>query len=150
MTFLVGALMAACAASPPSLGTPTPSMSATPVGPSAPPRQASLTAVASPPGVTGTVPRTPSPAAASADGVTIEMGEHFFSPAQIVVPVGTTVVWRVTGTQTHDVLAEDGSFYSRTMGPGQTFSYTFLQPGIYRYICTPHVGDGMAGEIVVQ
>jgi hypothetical protein len=32
---------------------------------------------------------------------------------------------------------------------GATFSYTFDDPGEYRYECTPHAGIGMRGPIIV-
>jgi plastocyanin len=78
------------------------------------------------------------------------MGDHFFSPAQLTVSVGTTVLWRMTGSQTPDVLSLDGKFYSQTIGPGQSFSHTFRETGTFRYICTPHQGDGMVGEVTVR
>ena len=102
---------------------------------------------------TSTAPTTPIaptlPAIASGT-VTIEMGDHFFNPAQITVALGTTVVWIDHGQSAHDVTALDGSFMSSTMGPGNTFVYTFRKAGRYPYICTPHAGDGMVGEVDVQ
>lgn len=88
--------------------------------------------------------------AGSAGPVVVEMGDHFFSPAQLTVSVGTPILWRMVGSQTHDVLSLDGKFYSQTMGPGQSFSHTFREPGTFRYICTPHQGDGMVGEVTVR
>ena len=81
--------------------------------------------------------------------VTIEMAEHFFSPSLITVKVGTTVVWKVVGVQSHDVHARDNSFNSPLMAPGNTFSYTFTKAGKFPYYCAPHEGDGMFGEIDV-
>ena len=82
--------------------------------------------------------------------VMIWMGEHYYSPAVLTIPVGTTVMWRMLGAQEHDVWAYDGSFHSHTMGPGDTFSHTFTRAGSFRYFCVPHYGDGMAGEVVVR
>ncbi len=78
------------------------------------------------------------------------MGEHFFSPSTLVVKVGTTVTWQLFGSHVHDVIAFDGSFRSREMGPGDRFSHTFTAPGRYPYFCAPHVGDGMEGVVIVE
>jgi plastocyanin len=82
--------------------------------------------------------------------VMVWMGEHYYSPASLVVPTGATVMWRMLGTQEHDVWAYDGSFHSPTMGPGSTFTHTFTRAGTFRYFCVPHYGDGMTGEVVVK
>lgn len=114
--------------------------------------------VESSPGSTSVARRTvggaPTPSAvvtnaAGAPVFLVEMGDHWFIPAQLSIPVGTTVEWRMTGTQEHDVWAFDGSFHSPTMGPGMRFSHTFTKPGRYKYLCLPHHGDGMYGEVIV-
>jgi plastocyanin len=33
---------------------------------------------------------------------------------------------------------------------GQTFTKTFDQPGVYRYVCTPHERNGMIGTVIVK
>lgn len=78
------------------------------------------------------------------------MGDHYFSPSRLTVKLGATVTWRMLGSQEHDVWSLDGSFHSPTMGPGSTFTHTFTKVGTFKYICLPHHGDGMAGEIVVD
>jgi plastocyanin len=82
--------------------------------------------------------------------VFVWMGEHYYSPASLTIPVGTTVMWRMLGAQEHDVWAYDGSFHSPTMGPGDTYSHTFTKAGTFKYFCVPHYGDGMAGEVIVK
>jgi len=77
------------------------------------------------------------------------MGDHYYSPSKLTVLLGSTVMWRMLGSQEHDVWAYDGSFHSPTMGPGATFTHTFTKLGTFKYLCTPHSGDGMYGEIVV-
>jgi len=98
-------------------------------------------------------PTTATPAAtATVDErtVLVQLGEHFFDPSAIKVKVGTTVTWRNNGQQTHDVHAYDGSFNSPPLGPGNTFTFTFTKPGLYRYYCIPHEGDGMIGQVQVE
>ena len=95
---------------------------------------------------------TPSAVVTNAAGAAVflvEMGDHWFIPARLSVPVGTTVEWRMVGTQEHDVWAFDGSFHSPTMGPGMRYAHTFTKVGTFKYLCIPHHGDGMYGEVVV-
>jgi plastocyanin len=98
-------------------------------------------------------PTTTTPAAtATVDDKTVlvQLGEHFFDPSAIKVKVGTTVTWRNNGQQTHDLHAYDGSFNSPPLGPGNTFTFTFTKPGLFRYYCIPHEGDGMIGQVQVE
>ncbi|MBI4172464.1 MAG: cupredoxin domain-containing protein [Actinobacteria bacterium] len=102
--------------------------------------------------VTGVSRANPSPAASAGAGALtalIELGDHWYLPAQLTVQVGTTVTWKMVGSQEHDVWATDGSFHSPTLNPGMSYSYTFTRPGVYRYFCVPHYGDGMAGSVTV-
>lgn len=128
-------LIAACGASP-SQSTPTTAATTSPAATTAP---AAATATTAP---TLTASPTPAPAV-------IEMGDHFFDPAQLTVKVGATVTWKSVGQSTHDLAARDGSFALGAMSFGQTFSYTFTKAGRYPYVCMQHEGDGMIGEITV-
>ena len=68
------------------------------------------------------------------------------------VSVGTTVIWIHEGRYPHTVTLDDGSVDSGNLGGGDTFSYTFDQPGSYPYYCTYHggpAGSGMSGTIIV-
>jgi plastocyanin len=95
---------------------------------------------------------TPAPtltASPTAVPAVIEMGDHFFDPAQLTVKVGTTVTWKSVGQSTHDLAARDGSFALGAMSFGQTFSFAFTKAGRYPYVCMQHEGDGMIGEVTV-
>src|SRR5438309_9445095 len=52
-----------------------------------------------------------------------------FSPATISVPVGTTVTWTNKDAVGHDVTGLNNPFASKTLAPGQSFSFTFNQVG---------------------
>ncbi|MDE3076163.1 MAG: cupredoxin domain-containing protein [Chloroflexota bacterium] len=82
----------------------------------------------------------------------IAVDDDFFSPKEITVAVGTTVVWRYDGEgeEQHNVVALDGSFSSPTLTVGQGFSYTFTKPGEYKYVCSFHIPQGMTGQVTVQ
>jgi len=82
----------------------------------------------------------------------VDLGDDYFAPAEITVPVGTTVSWQIaTGESNHDVASSDGLFRSNyPMNRGfDVFTYTFRQPGEYRYVCTFHL-PGMVGKVVVK
>lgn len=90
-----------------------------------------------------------SAAKAAAATVNVALGDNTFTPAQITVNVGDTVVWTNTGRNPHDVTADSGAFFSnRRMMNGQTFSYTATTPGSFNYQCTIH--NGMVGVLIVQ
>jgi plastocyanin len=61
-----------------------------------------------------------------------------FDPATLDVRTGDTVVWRNTGRMEHSITALDGSFDSRLLAPGATWSRTFTSPAFLEYRCTPH------------
>ena len=90
-------------------------------------------------------------AAPTPQPVRVEMLENpnRFAPASITVPVGTTVTWAdVSGS--HTTTSYDGLWDSGDRLPaGQSFSYTFNQPGVYRYYCKPHENSGMIGTVLV-
>lgn len=74
-----------------------------------------------------------------------------YSPVAIQVTTGTTVVWEWTGQGGgHDVVEEGGAFESeRTADEGHTFSHTFEETGIFKYVCVPHEANGMKGAVSV-
>ena len=74
-----------------------------------------------------------------------------FDPANVVVDVGTTVVWEWTGQGGgHDVVETNGAFESELVDEsGFTFEHTFEDPGLYEYVCTPHQTSGMVGTVEV-
>ena len=74
-----------------------------------------------------------------------------FFPAEITVPVGTTVVWRNLSDIPHDATAKDNSFASDQLAKGHDFSFTFKTPGEIPYYCSVsgHEDAGMTGVIKV-
>jgi putative lipoprotein len=71
-----------------------------------------------------------------------------FNPATYNVPVGAIVVWYNNDSVTHTVTARDNSFDSGNLSPGDTFQYTFDQPGELEYYCTIH--PSMEGTITIE
>lgn len=93
------------------------------------------------------------PALASAAQINIAVVDNRFSPKETTINLGDTVTWTNTGSHPHTVTADNGAFDSQTVQPGQSFSFTFNNPGGFPYHCTFHGGAGdvgMAGRIIVS
>jgi plastocyanin len=74
-----------------------------------------------------------------------------FSPKVITVIMGVnnTVKWINDDTVSHTVKGDTlSSLSSPLINPGQTYIYTFNQPGNYSYFCTIHLY--MHGEVIVK
>lgn len=85
------------------------------------------------------------------ESVTINIGNYSFTPKELKIEAGTTVVWQ-NNTGRHTVAADDGSFESPVMSPGEKFSHTFESAGQVPYYCGLHGAAGgkdMAGVIAV-
>ena len=76
----------------------------------------------------------------------IAVQDYWFEPTYQRVSVGTTVEWTNGDDESHTVTNDLGMF-DQEIWPGETWSYTFTQPGVYFYYCQPH--DWMIGEITV-
>jgi hypothetical protein len=70
-----------------------------------------------------------------------------FDPAQLTVPIGTTVVWFNKGMEDHSVTADDNSFDSGLKKSGASFQRAFPKAGAFSYHCQPH--PWMTGTIQV-
>ena len=80
-------------------------------------------------------------------------GYYYFDPVAVAVSPGTTLTWEWTGKGgTHNVLSVDGVFDSGGFvnAAGHTFSHTFDDPGVFKYVCTPHQHMGMKGVVFVS
>ncbi|BCH25491.1 plastocyanin/azurin family copper-binding protein [Mesorhizobium sp. L-8-3] len=92
-------------------------------------------------------------------------GSHvWFDPVGILVKPGQTIRWinRDPGNS-HSTTAYSPENFDRPLRmpkgsrawnsdlllPGQTFSVTFTEKGVYDYYCIPHEHAGMVGRIVV-
>jgi len=77
------------------------------------------------------------------------MVDNHYAPAQLTVATGTTVSWLSNGSNLHTTTSFDGVWDSGTVQHGETFSFTFSQPGTYRFFCRQHFLTGMSGVITV-
>ncbi len=79
---------------------------------------------------------------------TVDMENTSYQPDSIEVEVGTEVTWVNQDGIDHTVTGENGQFDSRTIEPGEEFTFTFDEPGTYEYSCTFH--PSMEGEVLVN
>ena len=77
--------------------------------------------------------------------VNVSVGDDSFSPKALSVSTGDTVVWTNAGSMNHTVTADDLSFLSPPLAPGQTYSHTFNGAGTFAYYCQYHGGSGGQG-----
>ena len=71
--------------------------------------------------------------------VKVQISAFTYQPEPVRVQAGEPVVWtNRDGGVPHTVTATDGSWDSKIMEMGDTFSMTFDEPGVYVYICTLH------------
>jgi plastocyanin len=75
----------------------------------------------------------------------VSITDFTFTPANMTVKKGTTVVWTNMDPVDHTVTAE--TFSSSTLEPGDSFTYTFDTAGEYPYGCAFH--PQMTGKIIV-
>lgn len=107
---------------------------------------------------------TAAPAApsSSASSNTVTMRLIAFKPGALTVDAGTAVTWEQTDAGAHTVTSgtvaqggagvteePDGTFDSGEIAKGETFEFTFEEPGTYPYFCAIHPAT-MRGEVVVR
>ncbi len=90
------------------------------------------------------------------DQVEILAIDNSFDPEATEIAAGTEVTWVNNGRNDHNVIPEDEDaewrIESEDFAPGDAVSYTFDEPGTYRYYCSIHgtIDAGMPGVLVVE
>jgi plastocyanin len=69
----------------------------------------------------------------------VDIRDNLFSPSQLTIDVGDTVIWTQRGFN-HNTESYDppGVWASDILFRNETFSFTFDTAGVYRYLCSPH------------
>lgn len=145
-------VVAAGAPAPAATNTPAgaPAATATPTNVPAP------AATSTPTSVPGTPTNTPQAGAATPTATAVPLAANVsivsqsagFSPAQVTIQAGGTVTWSNDDPSVpHTVTANDSSWGSGILSPGQTYSHTFATPGTYSYFCQIH--PNMIGVVIV-
>ncbi len=81
---------------------------------------------------------------------------NFFTPADLTILSGDTVIWTNTGGF-HNINGTQNAYPSNpeTFGNGSaadapwTYTFVFDKPGTYNYHCDPHLDFGMTGTVTV-
>jgi plastocyanin len=87
-------------------------------------------------------------------GAQVGMQNIKFEPADVTINAGETVTWTNDEGVPHDVdgSGPGGDFSSGPEGgmmEGDTYKFTFEEPGTYEYVCRVHA-PGMAGTVTVR
>lgn len=72
-----------------------------------------------------------------------------FEPAEIRIKPNDAIVWKNLDSAGHSIHADDDSFKSDLLAPGQDFERTFNQPGEITFHCHQHPST-MKGKIIVE
>lgn len=78
---------------------------------------------------------------ATAADMAIDIKGFAFTPQNLTIPVGTKITWTNRDTATHTATSLEGAvapFESGKLSTGQSFTFTFTQPGVYPYYCSIH------------
>jgi plastocyanin len=92
-------------------------------------------------------PMGAAPARAATEHV-VDIRDMAFGPGTLTIAVGDTVTWTNSDGMPHTATSEDDAFDSGNLDEGQSFSFTFTEPGTYEYRCDYH--SDMTGTIVVE
>ncbi|MET1048248.1 MAG: plastocyanin/azurin family copper-binding protein [Acidimicrobiales bacterium] len=90
------------------------------------------------------------------DAVEVKAIDNSFQPEAAQVAAGTEVTFVNDGQNDHNVVPEDEGADWAIDGddfhPGDEQSFTFDDPGVYRYYCSLHgtIDAGMPGVLVVE
>ena len=79
---------------------------------------------------------------------TVSLGDNFYKPTKVTVTAGTTVTWKWTGGNTHNVTVVSGpeKFHSGDQDTG-AYSHTMVKPGTYQIVCTFHPGMSLTLKV---
>jgi plastocyanin len=74
---------------------------------------------------------------ARADDTTVTI-KNFMFAMDVTVTAGSTVTWKNQDGEPHTVASLDGLFRSPALDEGDSYSFKFEKPGVYKYICSIH------------
>ncbi len=87
----------------------------------------------------------------TSQNVSVSIQNYAFIPGSVTIQPGTTVTWTNLDPIYHTVTSTEPSpvaFNSPVLHQGDTFQFTFTQPGTYHYICNIH--PFMRGIVIVS
>jgi plastocyanin len=103
-----------------------------------------------------TRPAAPKSAATPAPDIVINITDHGFVPATLVVDAGTKVTWHNQTASPHQVGSNPypghtdlpGLYSASAIGPDETYSYTFSQTGTFGY--SDYTQPTVGGTVTVK
>jgi plastocyanin len=75
---------------------------------------------------------------AQAADVSVLIRNFDYSPMELNIAAGTTVVWKNLDGEPHTIASIDGMFRSPALDQNDSYSFTFNKPGTFKYICSIH------------
>ncbi len=88
------------------------------------------------------------PAAAVEGGAKVSIANFAFTPAEITIAPGESVIWTNDDGAPHGLAYHDDAKGTDLLLPGAGFSRRFDRPGTYDYNCSVH--PYMTGRVVVR
>jgi predicted lipoprotein with Yx(FWY)xxD motif/plastocyanin len=85
---------------------------------------------------------------------TVDVTNNKFTPAEITINIGDTVIW-TNSEGNHNVNGSQSTYpsnpesFGNEVGSGWVFSHVFTLSGTYSYQCDPHVRSQMFGKVIV-
>ena len=80
----------------------------------------------------------PAAFAQSPNGSLVTIRNFMFSPMSTTIKAGTTVTWKNLDAEPHTVVNDAGIFHSSALDQGDTYSFRFDKPGVYKVFCGIH------------
>jgi plastocyanin len=77
----------------------------------------------------------------------VNIDNFAFTPNELTVKAGTTIVFRNRDDIPHSVVGTKGEFHSKALDTDDSFSFTFAKAGTYAFSCGLH--PQMQGKIIV-
>jgi len=81
------------------------------------------------------------------DARSVGIGDNFLDPPDATVEPESTITWTNNGARPHTVTADDGSFDSGRLNPGDSYTVAFDGQGTVTYHCAIH--PEMRGSVTV-
>jgi plastocyanin len=80
--------------------------------------------------------------------VTVPIKNFAFMQMSTTIATGGSVTWKNLDGEPHTVVSTDGLFRSGGLDEGESFTFKFIRPGVYKYVCSIH--PQMKATIVVR
>lgn len=93
-------------------------------------------------------PTTNTPPASTPQTYNIEIKDFAFSPKELTIKKGDTIIWTNKDNVGHTATADNEKFNSRMLNKDENYSFTFYESDEFSYYCSPH--PYMKAKIIVE